>query len=162
MGEERELEGLPIIAGCEYNFGWDPADSYVYHILSLFHEADPCVEKTDDPQTCVKKILAAGGISVLAHPAWSLNDPARAIELEGIEFTEIFNTVSGEHESNRPYSGSFVDLAACRGKLYGLFASDDTHYYDSDAAVASIMVKADSLSREDIVRAIRNGDFYAV
>ena len=161
VGEEREIEGLPIIAGCEYNFGTDPAESYVYHILSLFQEKNPGVRSFDAPETCIKKIIEAGGIPVLAHPAWSLNDPAKAIELEGIEYTEIFNTVSGEGASNRPYSGSFIDLAACRGKLYGLFASDDTHYYGADAAVASIMVKADSLRKEDLIKAIRSGDFYA-
>lgn len=160
-GKSETLDGLPILPGCEYNFGNDPAESYVYHILSLFHERDPMVEKTDDPRTCINKIIAAGGIPVLAHPAWSLNDPAKAIELEGIEFTEIYNTVSGKHASNRPYSGNFVDLMACRGKFYGLFASDDAHYYDGDETVASIMVKAASLDPKDLKKAILAGDFYA-
>ncbi len=159
MGET--LDRLPIIAGCEYNFGISPAEDYVYHILSLFHEKDPCVEKTDDPQTCVDKIIAAGGIPVLAHPAWSLNDPAKATQLRGIEYTEIYNTVSGKHASNRPYSGDFVDLAACRGNFYGLFASDDTHYYDGDETTAAIMVKADSPDHADLKKAILAGDFYA-
>ena len=160
MGEE--LDGLPIIPGVEYNIGVDPAESYVYHILSLFHDRDPMViKKEDDPQTCIDKIIAAGGIPVLAHPAWSLNDPAKASELRGIEFTEIYNTVSGKHASNRPYSGSFVDLSACRGKFYGLFASDDTHYYDGDETVAAIMVKADTGSFADLKKAILAGDFYA-
>ena len=161
VGEEREIDGMPIIAGCEYHFGIDPAEDYVYHIVSLFHEKDPMVELTDSPQTCVNKIIAAGGMPVLAHPAWSLNDPREAIKLEGIEFTEIFNTISGEGSSNRPYSGCFVDLCACKGKLYGLLAADDTHGYKRDCTVASIMVKADSLSREDIMKAIRDHDFYA-
>lgn len=160
-GKSETLDGLPILPGCEYNFGVSPAENYVYHILSLFHEKDPLVEKTDDPQTCIDKIIAAGGIPVLAHPAWSLNDPEKALGLRGIEFTEIYNTVSGKHASNRPYSGNFVDLAACRGKLYGLFASDDTHYYDGDETMASIMVKADSPHPADLKKAILADDFYA-
>jgi hypothetical protein len=155
------LDGLTVIAGCEYNFGLDPANEGVYHILSLFHEKDPMVEKTDDIQVCVDKIIAAGGIPVLAHPAWSLNDPAEALKLKGIDFTEIFNTVSGKHASNRPYSGNFVDIMACRGKLYGLLASDDTHYYDGDETTAAIMVKADSPDPKDLKKAILAGDFYA-
>ena len=162
VGMGEKLDRLPILPGCEYDCGLDPADPYVYHILSLFHEKDPMVVKGEDtPQSCVNKILAAGGIPVLAHPAWSLNDPEKAIELRGVELTEIYNTVSGKHESNRPYSGSFVDLAACRGKLYGLLATDDTHYYDGDEATAAIMVKADSLAPADLKKAILAGDFYA-
>lgn len=161
VGMGENLAGLPIIAGCEYNFGLDPANDGVYHIQSLFHEKDPMVEKTDSIQTCVDKIIAAGGIPVLAHPAWSLNDPAEVLKIKGIEFTEIFNTVSGKHASNRPYSGGFVDIMACKGKFFGLFASDDTHYYDGDETTAAIMVKSDSPDPKDLKKAILAGDFYA-
>ena len=161
VGMGETLDGLPIIPGCEYNFGLDPSNGGVYHILSLFHERDPMVERADSLQTAVDKILAAGGIPVLAHPAWSLNDPAEVQKLRGIDFTEIHNTVSGKHASNRPYSGNFIDLMACRGKLLGLFASDDTHYYDGDETTAAIMVKADSLAPADLKKAILAGDFYA-
>ena len=156
------MSGLPIYSGCEYNFGIDPTeDGYVYHILSIMHDRDPMVELTDSPQVCVDKIIAAGGIPVLAHPAWSLNDPAVFLELEGIEFTEIHNTISGKHNYCRPYSGGFIDLVACRGKLMKLFASDDTHHYDGDHTVASVMVKADSLDPADVKKALKAGDFYA-
>lgn len=161
VGMGENLDGLPILPGCEYNFGLDPAGEGVYHIQSLLHERDPEVEKTDTPQTCIDKIIAAGGIPVLAHPAWSLNDPSEVLKLRGVDFAEIYNTVSGKHASNRPYSGNFVDLMACRGKFFGLLASDDTHYYDGDETTAAIMVKADSLSSTDLKRAILAGDFYA-
>lgn len=161
VGMGESLAGLPILSGCEYNFGLDPSAEGVYHILSLFHEKDPEVRKTDSIQTCIDKILAADGIPVLAHPAWSLNDTSEVLKLRGIEFTEIYNTVSGKHSSNRPYSGDFVDLMACKGKRLGLFASDDTHYYDGDQTVAAIMVKADSPSPADLKKAILAGDFYA-
>lgn len=161
VGMGETLDGLLILPGCEYNFGIDPANDGVYHIQSLFHERDPKVEKTDDPQTCIDKIIAAGGIPVLAHPAWSLNDPSEVMKLRDVELTEIYNTVSGKHASNRPYSGAFVDLMACRGKYFGLLASDDTHYYDGDETTAAIMVKADSLASADLKKAILAGDFYA-
>ena len=161
VGKDESLAGLPILPGCEYNFGIDPANEGVYHILSILHEKDPGVKKTDGLQTCIDKILAAGGIPVLAHPAWSLNDPSEVSKLRGIDFTEIYNTVSGKHASNRPYSGNFIDIMACRGKFFGLFASDDTHYYDGDETVASIMIKADSLAPADLKKAILAGDFYA-
>jgi hypothetical protein len=63
--------------------------------------------------------------------------------------------------SFRPYSGLIADLLVCKDRPMYLIAADDTHYYDEDAAVASIMVECDSLDREDVMRAIKNGDFYA-
>ena len=154
-------ENLPILSGCEYNFGTDPANDPVYHILAILPDRDPEVERTDSPQVCIDKIIRAGGIPVLAHPAWSLNDPEKVMKLTGIEFTEIHNTVSGKHASNRPYSGAFVDLMACRGTYFGLLATDDTHYYDGDEATASIMIMADSLCPEDLRRALKAGNYYA-
>ena len=96
VGMDESLAGLPILPGCEYNFGIDPANEGVYHILSILHEKDPGVKKTDGLQTCIDKILAAGGIPVLAHPAWSLNDPSEVSKLRGIDFTETcaFKTAS--------------------------------------------------------------------
>ena len=160
-GEGGELLGLPIIPGAEYHFIADGDVDKMYHIVALFCERDPLVKKSDSPAECTEKIIKAGGIAVLAHPAWSLNEPETFSKNELIGFTEIYNTVSGKHESNRAYSGAFVDLAACRGKTPVLFASDDTHYYDNDVTTASIMVKAESLSREDLLKAIKNGDLYA-
>ncbi len=155
------IENLPILAGCEYNFGTDPMTDPVYHILAILPDRNPEVEKTDSPQVCIDKIIRADGIPVLAHPAWSLNDPEKVMKLTGIEFTEIYNTVSGKHASNRPYSGAFVDMMACRGVYFGLLATDDTHYYDGDEATASIMIKSDSLCPEDLRRALKAGDYYA-
>ncbi len=161
FSEEREIDGFKIYSGCEYDFGIDTLTEGVYHIVALFCRRNPGVDYTDTPATCVKKIIAADGIPVLGHPAWSLNLPEEAAKLDLIEFTEIHNTVSGVHDSNRPYSGAFVDQMACRGKLYGLLASDDTHYYDGDETVAATMVECDSAERDDVVAALKAGKFYA-
>ena len=161
VGEERELEGLKIFWGCEYDFGVDTTEERVYHIVALFCERDPMVERSDTPQSCIDKINAAGGIAVLAHPAWSLNQPDEVAALSGVHHTEIYNTVSGIENSFRPYSGLFVDMLACKGRPMHLIAADDTHYYTEDEAVASVMVRCDSLDRESVMNAIKNGDFYA-
>ena len=161
FGEERELEGLKIFSGAEYDFGADTVGDRIYHITALFCKRDPMVERTDTVEAGIAKIIAAEGIPVLAHPAWSLNMPHEAVELDGIEFTEIYNTISGVNNSFRPYSGMFVDLAACLRKPMLLIAADDTHYYTTDGPVASVMVKADSLDRDAIVSALRSGDFYS-
>lgn len=164
-GAEREICGLKVFAGCEYNFNGNDTSDGVYHILALFCERDPeVVRRVDDPLLCVQKIHAAGGIAVLAHPAWSLNQPdlVEAIErVEGFDATEIFNTVSGEKNSTRPYSGAFVDMMASRGITYPLFSADDVHYYEEDATSGAIVVNLPELTREALIDAIRRKDFYA-
>jgi len=165
-GEERANNGMKVFAGCEYNFGGNETyGGAVYHILSLFCLRDPGVERADGPEICIQKIHAAGGLAILAHPAWSLNQPDQVEAIqgkEGFDATEIYNTVSGEKHSNRPYSGFFVDLAANRGMYYPLFSADDVHYYEGDGVSGAILVSLPSLSREALIEAIRNRDFYAV
>lgn len=159
--EECEIEGLKIFSGIEYDFGWDTTEEGVYHITALFCAKDPEVTRDDTLSECIDKILAADGIPVLAHPAWSLNRPHEVEKLTKIEFTEIYNTVSGVGHSCRAYSGAFVDIMAAMGKPMLLLATDDTHYYTEDSAVASVMVSCDQLTRESVVKALKNGDFYA-
>jgi hypothetical protein len=165
-GEEREIDGMKVFSGCEYNFGGNETfDGAVYHILSLFCLRDPGVVRADDPAVCIRKIHEAGGLAILAHPAWSLNQPdcVEAIQREDrFDATEIYNTVSGEKHSNRPYSGMFVDQMANRGILYPLFAADDVHYYEKDGTSSAIIVSLPELTREGLIEAIRNRDFYAV
>ena len=158
-----ELSGLHIIAGAEYNIGDAETIEGVMHIVGLGMGCEPPLIKGETSrQQAVDGINEAGGVAVLAHPAWSLNAPEDGIELKGIELTEIYNTVSEVQESDRPYSGYFADLCANRGKLFGLLATDDAHYYDGrDNRKAWISLKADGLTDEDIVRALKVGDYYA-
>lgn len=165
VGADREIGGMKIFSGCEYNFGGNDSSNGVYHILALFCTRDPEVVREDDPETCVRKIHAANGLAILAHPAWSLNQPdlVEAIQKnEGFDATEIFNTVSGEKNSTRPYSGAFVDMMASRGLCYPLLSADDVHYYEEDAVSGAILLELSELSREAVIEAIRRKAFYAV
>lgn len=161
-GEGGELSGLPIISGCEYNVGKGETVSGEMHILALFTERDPAPPRNATRSEIVDAIRKAGGIAVLAHPNWSLNTPDDLEALPGIEATEIYNAVSDAHWSMRPYSDYFIDLCANRGMYPAIFATDDAHYYDgSDSRHGWIMVEAESTSREDLIRAIRERRFYA-
>ncbi len=158
-GESKELGGLHIISGIEYDNG--PGTSTM-HIVGFGMKNDPDAENSDNRQAIIDKINGAGGCAVLAHPAWSLNSIADAKALDGITATEIYNAVSEAGESLRPYSDHFVDMCAVNGMYFGIFAVDDAHYYGGvDDRRGWVMVKADELSDEAIVKAIRNGDFFA-
>lgn len=158
-----ETEGLTILSGCEYNVGAADTSVDVMHIVGFGMRYDPGIEGKSTPrQEVIDRINAAGGIAVLAHPAWSLNTPEEALALKGFGAVEIYNTVSNVMQSSRPYSGYFVDLLANKGVEYPLIATDDTHYYaGEDETKSFIMVKAASGNAEDLMAAIRKGDFYA-
>ena len=92
--EGCDIEGLHIIPGCEYNLGVSDTIDGVMHIVGLFMKHAPDLKKGEETRESVTDgIIEAGGIPVLAHPAWSLNTPEDARALPKIHFTEIYNAV---------------------------------------------------------------------
>ncbi len=159
-GCEQELSGIKILSGCEYNMGASDTAVDVMHIVGVGMKYAPDIKKEDKRQHVIDEINKAGGIAILAHPAWSLNTPEEALCLKGFSAVEIYNTVSDANQSSRPYSGYFIDLIANKGMFLNIAATDDAHYYNgSDQTKSYIMVKADSI--EDIFESIKKGDYYA-
>ncbi len=159
-GAGGQLAGLHILSGCEYNSRGHDATAGVMHIVGIGMKQEPLLTQEDSRQQIVDGIVGAGGIAVLAHPAWSMNTVDDA--LEGIHHTEVYNAVSEAHQSMRAYSEYFVDLCANAGIYYGLLATDDAHYYDgSDDGKGWVMVCADELTDEALLEALRAGNFYA-
>ena len=160
---EQEKCGLKVLSGCEYNIGASDTSCEVLHIVGVGMDEDPALVRGESTsQEVIDAIRKCGGMAIFAHPAWSLNTTGQAKALDGFGALEIYNTVSDVCQSNRPYSGYIVDLLANEGITYPLIATDDAHYYaGEDETKSFIMVKADSLEKEDILRAIKNCDFYA-
>ena len=153
--------GMLLLSGCEYNIG-ETVQEGVYHIVGVGMERAPALERTEkSPQRIIDEIRAAGGVAILAHPAWSLNSAEDVARLTGLCGTEIYNTTSAVPPNVRPYSGLFVDQLASLGVLLPCMGADDAHRYVNDATVCSIMVHAREKSHEAVLDAIRAGDFYA-
>ncbi|MBE6633177.1 MAG: hypothetical protein E7620_02405 [Ruminococcaceae bacterium] len=161
FGEERLVNGLRVLSGAEYNTPTKDCRDGVYHIVGFGMEKDPEIELGYSPQEIIDRIHGAGGVAILAHPAWSLNDPEQIMALRGVDATEIYNSVSGVHHSRRPDSSLIVDMLASRGRYYPLLATDDAHYYDTDHCRSWIMVEAEELSAKAVKDAVVNGRFYA-
>lgn len=171
QSENYVANGMTVLSGCEFNFSNNDAAAGVFHILGIgmtekIDLVKPDFTSEEDniafANTLVDSIHRAGGIAVLAHPAWSLNTYNQVSRIKGIDATEIFNTVSDVHESDRPYAGIFVDTVASRGIIYPLLAADDTHYYDGeDECKSYTMLNTGSADRESILDAIKRGDFYS-
>ena len=151
-----------LLSGIEYDITRDVRDG-LYHIVGIGMEQEPALIRGMplSPQTIIDEIVRVGGIAILAHPAWSLNRTSEVAKLTGLSGCEIYNTVSGFPWSGRPYSGCFLDELATRGVYLPCMAADDTHYYAGDEARSYLMVQADSLTRDSILKALRIGNFYA-
>ncbi len=172
-----EIDGLPIISGCEYNIcGADEAGGLTetYHILAIGCTREPTVPREWEHEAVsgiraraehiVRAIHEAEGLAVLAHPAWSLNTPEQMLcgaGKERFDATEIYNSVSDWGMSDRPYSGVLIDEAAARGFCVPLLATDDTHYYTGDHGRGFILADADAYASLGIVETLRQEKFYA-
>lgn len=155
--------GMLLFSGCEYNVGTDVREG-IYHIVGAGLKRDPGLSREDaglDAQRVIDAINDAGGIAILAHPAWSLNSADKAAKLSGLSGVEIYNTTSGFPRNVRPYSGLFVDQLASQGILLPCMAADDAHQYDHDVLGGWLMVYAQEKTHEAVMKAIRAGDFYA-
>lgn len=161
IASTEERGGLLVLSGVEYDTRTFDCRAGVYHILGIGMKDAPAIEKYDAAQKILDEINRVGGFAVLAHPAWSLNTPEDIMKLEGVAATEIYNTVSGVHESRRPDSSLIVDMLATRGHVLPLTAADDAHYYDNDDCRSFIMVEADACTEDALMEAIRAGRYYA-
>lgn len=151
-----------LLSGCEYDMG-KTVQQGIFHIVGVGMKADPGLERGSalTPQKTVDAINNAGGIAILAHPAWSLDRPEDILAVDGLSGVEIYNSVSARPWNARPYSGAFVDALAVEGKRIPCMAADDSHFYSGDEMNSFLMVKAQELTEEAILQSIRTGDFYA-
>ncbi len=162
FGNGGDLGGMTVLSGGEYNVGGrDAAGEGVFHIVGIGMSRAPSVTKSMSAQEVINRVRAAGGLVILAHPAWSLNTPEEILRFSGVDATEIYNSVSGYYHSRRPDSSLIVDMLACRGCFFPLIAADDTHYYGKEACLSYIMVEAEDNSARSLLPAIRRGAFYA-
>ncbi len=156
------IDGMLILAGCEYDTGVRETIEGVMHIVGIGMKKQPKLTRENTRQEIIDKINELGGVAVLAHPCWSLNSVEDAEALDGFLACEIYNACSEAHESMRAYSDHFIDVSANRGRYYTIFATDDAHFYDgTDETRGFVYVKADELSERAIVDALKNGDCFA-
>ena len=119
-------------------------------------------ERSGTPQSGIDAILKAGGRAILAHPAWSLNTHEVIREMQGLTAAEIYNSVSGiPWNSDRADSTDILDVTAAQGYILNTVAADDSHFYTGEECSSYIMLQADQLTQENVLKALDEGAFYA-
>jgi hypothetical protein len=108
----------------------------------------------------VSHLQGAGAIVVLAHPYWSGNSIEDALR-HGFDGVEVYNHIC--HYLNGKSTGAYHwdKMLEKNPRTLG-FSADDAHLNgDEPWDGAFIMLSARSLNRENIMRSLRNGNFYA-
>ena len=157
---EAKADGLMILSGCEWDTG---REEPLFHIIGVGMEWPVSLPPpARGPQEISDAIAAAGGLAILAHPAWSVTNPADCMSLRGLAGVEIYNSVSGlPWNGRRADSSIYIDIWAAQGKLFRCVAGDDSHGYRGEQTRAFIMAKARDLSAGSLKKALEEGDFYA-
>jgi len=131
-----------------------------YHLVALGIDSLPARELAESPQAVVKDIVAQGGLAFFAHPYWTGQTSADIAPVQGILGLEVFNSVC-EQMIGRGYARvHWDDLLAQGRRLYG-FAVDDVHWKHGAAGKGFVMVRAEELTEEALLQALRKGHFYA-
>ena len=113
-------------------------------------------------QNGINAIRKAGGRAILAHPAWSLNTPEMIGAMCDLTATEIYNSVSCyPWNGDRADSTCILDVCAAQGRLLKTVAADDSHFYTGEHCSSYIMLQADELTQENVLKALDEGAFYA-
>ena len=156
MGEERQEENFLLLSGAEYDVGNNVRDG-IYHVVGIGMQKEPKLEKGPElqekqAQLMIDRIHEAGGIAILAHPAWSMNRASEVRLLKDLDGCEIYNTTSGVPWNCRPYSGIILDELAAQGYVLPCMAADDAHQYTGDETKSYLMVQADELTDRDFTK----------
>lgn len=171
VGEyEVDAKEMLILSGVEWDTGGAntnlEGDVPTFHILGigmdLPQEPEFASIHHPKPQAIVDEINKHNGIAILAHPCWSVMDPSSIQEVQGLTAAEIFNTVSGlPWNGDRSESSTWFDIWATHYQIYMTAVSgDDTHHYSGDECQSFNMINAKSLSRNDILEAVKEGNCY--
>ncbi|MBQ6239051.1 MAG: CehA/McbA family metallohydrolase [Firmicutes bacterium] len=161
---EDSYQGMLMLPGVEL----DTLTDGCWHIVGLGMKQPIRLQRDDGKQrihypaqVLIDGIREAGGLAILAHPAWSLEQPCDIVKLTGLSGTEIYNSVSGYPYSARADSSLILDLASVLGLRLPYLAVDDTHFYREDPFRGFIYVQAEECTAPAILEAIREGHFYA-
>lgn len=118
----------------------------------------------ESPENGIRALLSQQAAVILAHPAWSLNEPEviQALKAQGVCAVEIFNQVSQPPwNASRADSSAVLDLCHSDDCCLPVVAGDDAHFYNGDQCAAFLMLSAPVLTRESVLDALKNGRVYA-
>jgi len=141
----------------------------LWHILAVGLPADFAPPATrfftveDDQETgpdLAARAAAAGAYVAVAHPQWSGMTLADARSLAAAHAVEAYNHGCAVG-ADRADGFHTLDLLLSEGKRLALIATDDAHFTEPDHFGGWVMVKAETLTPEALLDALKAGRFYS-
>jgi hypothetical protein len=158
---ESERPDFLLLRGVELN-GGRAAQGTQFHLVGLNVSLRGRLERKDGvgAQDLVDMMREAGGEVLVAHPYWSGLMAPDIAPLEGCLAVEVYNT-GCDLEILRGFSMTQWDDLLALGHDFGAVAVDDGHRHKVDHGLGWTMVKAEELSAEAVMEALRRGRYYA-
>lgn len=155
-------DGFITLRGAELHAG-EIEMGGLWHLLAVGLPSDfqPNWAGEDGPQIA-RRALESGAFVAAAHPAWYGLREVDVISLGDIHAIEVINGLSADY-NDRENSWSLFDQLTAQGRRYGAIAADDAHFdpQHQDVQRGWVWVKADQLTPEAILNALKQGAYYS-
>lgn len=148
-----------VIKGIEISAGKNDIGS-PFHILGIDLEEKIEIEKDISVQDAINLLVEKKTLVIISHPYWSYLNSFDIFSLQNFLGIEIFN-YGCELEKGNGLSSLHWDELLIRDKKILGFSVDDCHWRIEDAGGGWIMVKAEKLTKDSIISAIKKGRFYS-
>jgi hypothetical protein len=149
-------DGFLVISGMETHPDCPGGDPYHFVCLNVPHGLDLSTEP--DPNARIRMVKDAGGEAIIGHPYWCGHNVTHLMPVEGAIGLEIYNgTCTG---IGKGFSSVHWDDLLDAGKILPAIAVDDVHH-GGDIFMGWTWIRAESLTVEAVMDALRSGCYYA-
>lgn len=155
-------DSFTTILGAELHAGAIENGS-AWHIVAAGLPTDFAPPADDESGAQIAaRAMQAGAFTGIAHPHWYTLSAADVDSLGPAHAFEVFNGIAAD-ANDRPESWHIMDLLLDRRQRYFAYAADDAHFTDSyhDFRRGWVHVKAEELSPEALLTALKTGAFYS-
>lgn len=159
---QHQSKELLLIPSIEWNTDKTELGT-TYHLLGINIMPDTILPENIDTievQTVIDFLRGRGAEVFLNHPYWSGLTIDNTKKLNNYLGIEVFNFNCQVGIGKGLASVHWDDLLA-RNKQCFAIATDDAHFLLPDAGGAWIMLKANNLTKTEIMNSLRTGKFYA-
>ncbi|WP_460275269.1 PHP domain-containing protein [Celeribacter sp. ULVN23_4] len=160
--------GFTTLLGAELHSG-AMENGELWHILAVGLPTDfepsnsPGFLPVEDQETgpeIARRARDAGAFVAVAHPQWSGMSLSDARSIEAAHAVEIYNHGCAMG-CDRADGAFYADLLLSEGRDLSLIATDDAHFTEPDHFGGWVMVKAEDLTPDALLEALKRGDFYS-
>jgi predicted metal-dependent phosphoesterase TrpH len=155
-------DAFTTILGAELSSAdWDDEDVYWVNAIGL--PADfPGPAPGEPHEAAIRRAAEAGAYNVLLHPGLTNLLDFDSLALDSLHAVETYNVNAAQSWPDQAEARYAVDALLARGHRVHVTAADDAHWHHPwDRFRAWVMVRADRLDPDALLRALKAGTYYS-